>query len=169
MPSCQCSHNVAGDTGQRGNATTAAVPLQQRCPQIPLHMEPVPAGRSIPVQLGVGRLLGLMQNWPPGWVAALPQKCRTCHPRPVLGVGSGLTAARPADTAAQPRFTDRPLPKCPYTSLPTGEKPAGLTRAFLSLVHFCCGCFFCLFPLGVSLFLLLNKQEPCLFCWMITS
>lgn len=117
---------MAGDTGQSDGATavatdgatTVTVPLQQRCPQIPLRVEPVPAGQSIPMQLGVGRLLGFMQNCLPAWVAGLPQKCRLCRPQPVLSVGSGLTAARPADTAAQPRFTDRPLPKCPYTSGP---------------------------------------------------
>lgn len=118
MLSCQCSPNMAGDTGQSDNATAVAVPLQQSCLQIPLHVEPVPAGQSIITQLGVGRLPGFMQNCLPVWVAGLPQKCRLCPSQPVLTVGSGLTAARPADTAAQPRFADRPLPKCPYTSGP---------------------------------------------------
>lgn len=40
--------------------------------------------------------------------------------------------------------------------------------AFPSLVHLCCGCFFCLFPLGVSLFLLMNKLELCVFLAVIT-
>lgn len=65
----------------------------------------------------------------------------------------------------------RSCPRCSVIPLTTGGKPADLcfsSELSCPLVHFWCRCFFCLFPLGVSLFLLLNQLILCMFWWMIT-